>query len=134
MWPVTWQNLILRYFFIPLHDDKWNIILIEKECLNFSNYPTEPNFFTCLKQKLTKSTNNSNLNFGASEGDKYKRYIIEWEYKSNNFFLTFIEFMSLRMHWMRQKKRRYKNNNLLPVTYYLCRLQKYFMNNISSAG
>ena len=86
MWPVTWQNLILRYFFIPLHDDKWNIILIEKECLNFSNYPTEPNFFTYLKQKLTKSTNNSNLNFGASEGDKYKRYIIEWEYKSNNFF------------------------------------------------
>ena len=35
---------------------------------------------------------------------------------------------------MDEPEKKSKNNNLLPVPYYLCRLQKYFMNNISSAG
>ena len=60
------------YFFIPLHDDKWNIVLIEKKNVSyFSNYPTQSNFFIFSKQKLTKSTDNCVLNFWTREGEKY---------------------------------------------------------------
>ena len=80
---------------------------------------------------MTKSTNNCNLFFWTRKGEKQINNLYENITTTEEYF-WFIEFMGLKCTGGGRKK--YKNNNLLPLTYYLCRLQKYFMNNISSAG